>query len=261
MKVFARTKRIYDEHCFPVPYNINIATAIEGFHEMGFEIHEYEKLSEAYDLYEKGDIVLDGILQVNHCLSKFDIKTNNVDYPEVLKEYLGRKIWNDKINHINNHPELFPLFVKPVEDKKFTGIVVKEIKDLIGCGSCYDNADVICSEVVDFEFECRGFVYYDKMIDLRPYKGDWRNMNKIDTKIINNAMKDFATWKDRPNSCSLDWGVTKDGRTLLIEMNSSYSLGCYGLPSIYYAKMISAYISQISNTKDECDFRWAECKD
>ena len=149
------------------------------------------------------------------------------------------KIWNDKINHVNNHPELFPLFVKPVEDKKFTGIVVKEIKDLIGCGSCYDNADVICSEVVDFEFECRGFVYYDKMIDLRPYKGDWQNMNKIDTKIIDNAMKDFATWKDRPNSCSLDWGVTKDGRTLLIEMNSSYSLGCYGLPSIYYAQIDS----------------------
>ena len=49
--------------------------------------------------------------------------------------------------------------------------------------------------------------------------------------------------------------VTKDGRTLLIEQNSAYSLGCYGLYSNYYAKMISAYISQISGTIDECDFR------
>lgn len=255
MKVYARTKRIHDENCLPVPYNVNIANAIEGFHDMGFEIHCYEKLSEAYNLYQQGDIVLDGILQVNHCLNKFGIVSDNTDYPDVLQKYLGRKIWTDKINHINNHPELFPVFVKPVVDKKFNGTVVHSIKDLIGCGSCYDNSDILCSEIVDFIFECRGFIYYDEMIDLRPYKGNWRNMNLIDTKIIDNAVKDFSTWEGRPNACSLDFGVTKDGRTLLIEQNSAYSLGCYGLYSNYYAKMISAYISQISGTVDECDFR------
>lgn len=77
----------------------------------------------------------------------------------------------------------------------------------------------------------------------------------MDTKIIDNAVKDFSTWEGRPNACSLDFGVTKNGRTLLIEQNSAYSLGCYGLYSNYYAKMISAYISQISGTVDECDFR------
>jgi hypothetical protein len=133
--------------------------------------------------------------------------------------------------------------------------VVHSIKDLIGCGSCYENSDILCSEIVDFIFECRGFIYYDEMIDLRPYKGNWRNMNLIDTKIIDNAVKDFSTWEGRPNACSLDFGVTKNGRTLLIEQNSAYSLGCYGLYSNYYAKMISAYISQISGTVDECDFR------
>lgn len=255
MKVYARTKRIHDENCLPVPYNVNIANAIEGFHDMGFEIHCYEKLSEAYNLYQQGDIVLDGILQVNHCLNKFWIVSDNTDYPDVLQKYLGRKIWTDKIDHINNHPELFPVFVKPVVDKKFNGTVVHSIKDLIGCGSCYENSDILCSEIVDFIFECRGFIYYDEMIDLRPYKGNWRNMNLIDTKIIDNAVKDFSTWEGRPNACSLDFGVTKDGRTLLIEQNSAYSLGCYGLYNNYYAKMISAYISQISGTIDECDFR------
>ena len=214
-----------------------------------------EKDEYDYNLYQQGDIVLDGILQVNHCLNKFGIVPDNTDYPDVLQKYLGRKIWADKIDHINNHPELFPIFVKPVVDKKFNGTVVHSIKDLIGCGSCYENSDILCSEIVDFIFECRGFIYYDEMIDLRPYKGNWRNMNLIDTKIIDNAVKDFSTWEGRPNACSLDFGVTKDGRTLLIEQNSAYSLGCYGLYSNYYAKMISAYISQISGTVDECDFR------
>ena len=80
MKVYARTKRIHDENCLPVPYNVNIANAIEGFHDMGFEIHCYEKLSEAYNLYQQGDIVLDGILQVNHCLNKFGIVSDNTDW-------------------------------------------------------------------------------------------------------------------------------------------------------------------------------------
>lgn len=255
MKVFARVRKIHDEHCFPVPYNVNIANAIEGFHDMGFEIHCYENVSEIIDLYQRGDIVLDGILQVNWCLNKFGIETNNIDYPDVLKKYLGRNIWKDTIDHVNCHPEFFPLFVKPIIDKKFTGTVVRSTKDLIGCGSCYDNAEVLCSDVVDFIYECRGFIYYDNMIDLRPYKGDWKNMSMMDMSIIESAIKDFRTWEERPNACSLDFGVTKDGRTLLIEQNSAYSLGCYGLYSNYYAKMISAYISQISGTKDECDFR------
>lgn len=254
MKIFARKRKINDEFCKGFYYNQNISNAVLGFHEMGFEIIDYNVVSEIYEQYELGDIVLDGIDQVNYCLSKFNIKPNNIDYPDVLKPYLGRKIWNSNINHINTHPELWPIFVKPIEDKKFTGVIVKEPKDLIGCGSCYDNAEVLCSEIVDFIYECRGFIYYDKMIDLRPYKGNWKYMKDMDTNLIDNAIKDFTTWEERPNACSLDFGVTKDGRTLFIEQNSSYALGCYGLYHLQYAKMISACISQLSGTKDECHF-------
>ena len=86
-KSISRTKKIHDENCLPVPYNVNIANAIEGFHDMGFEIHCYEKLSEAYNLYQQGDIVLDGILQVNHCLNKFGII--QMFYRNILEERYG----------------------------------------------------------------------------------------------------------------------------------------------------------------------------
>lgn len=254
MRIFARLKKIHDQYCTSMPYNYNIANAMQGFHEMGFEIITYYSVNEIYDDFEFGDILLDGIDQVNYVLKKFDIETNNIDYPEVLNKYLGRKIWTDKINHINSHPELWPVFVKPVEDKKFTGVLIKEPKDLIGCGSYFENADILCSEPVDFIYECRGFVYYDKLIDLRPYKGDFKDMNKINTQVIENAIKDFTTWKERPSACSLDFGVTKEGKTLFIEMNSAYALGCYGLFHIQYAKLISACFSDYYKNKDECKF-------
>lgn len=254
MKVFARTKIIHDENAGRIPYNINIMNAIQGFHEMGFEIHFYNTVNEIYDLYEKGDIVLDGIDQVEYCLAKFGIVPENIDYPEVLQPYMGRRIWTDTINHINCTPELWGCFVKPVKDKVFTGRVINSPKDLIGCGKYDENYEVLCTDVVDFVFECRGFIYYDKMIDLRPYKGDWKNMKLLDTNLIDQAVKDFSTWDKRPNACSLDWGVTKDGRTLFVEKNSAYALGCYGLYQLQYAKMIAACISQLSGTIDECKF-------
>lgn len=96
-------------------------------------------------------------------LKDFGIVTPEIDYPEELQKYLQRKIWHFKINTINSHPELWSVFVKPVEDKKFTSIVIKSPKDLIGCGSCYDNADFICSYIRTL---CYVFVRYDRILDV-----------------------------------------------------------------------------------------------
>jgi len=189
MKVYARCRTIHDEHAGRIPYNRNIAIAIEGFHEMGFEIYFYDRVDEIYDIYEKGDIVLDGIDQVDYCLNKFGLKFPQIEYPKCLEKYLGRKIWKDTINNINKCPELWGNFVKPIKEKKFTGKIINGPKDLIGCGSCYEDYEVLVSEPVDFIYEVRGTVYYDQMIDLRPYKGDWEHMNKLDTNLINKLWK------------------------------------------------------------------------
>ncbi len=49
-----------------------------------------------------------------------------------------------------------------------------------------------------------------------------------------------------PHAYSLDWGVTDDGRTLLVEMNEGYALGHYGLPPVSYARFLAARWHQIA---------------
>ena len=71
--------------------------------------------------------------------------------------------------------------------------------------------------------EWRCFVYYDQIIDVRPYKGDWHY--NYDAEVLDEIMDQFIEWDKRPMACSIDIGVTKDGRTLLIECNDAYSLG------------------------------------
>lgn len=44
------------------------------------------------------------------------------------------------------------------------------------------------------------------------------------------------------------------GRTLLIEVNDGYALGCYGLFYLDYAKLLSARWAELTKTVDECAF-------
>lgn len=63
-------------------------------------------------------------------------------------------------------------------------------------------------------------------------------------------LQGFISWDERPMACSMDICYTRDGRTLLVELNDAYSLGCYGLPGVLYAKLISARGSQLLGRED-----------
>lgn len=242
MKVYIQTKEHGQFN------NDNFFKAYLGFHEMGFETVTFSNNKELRESNLE-DIVVGFVGTVRSRLNDFGIGVPEVNYPDELSEYLGRRIWKSHIDTINCNPDLWPVFVKSVRNKRFTGVVVKEPKDLIGCGSCYDNAECLCSEVVNFIAEWRVFIRYGSIVDVRPYKGDWRA--HFDYKVIEDAVKRYTT---APNGYAIDFGLTDDGRTLLVEVNDGYALGSYGLYYPEYAKLLSARWAELTNTQDECDF-------
>ncbi|MCQ2499368.1 MAG: ATP-grasp domain-containing protein [Lachnospiraceae bacterium] len=242
MKVYIQTKEHGQFN------NDNFFKAYLGFREMGFETVTFSNNRELSESNME-DIVVGFVGTVRSRLNDFGISVPELNYPDELSEYLGRKIWKSHIDTINCNPDLWPVFVKSVRNKKFTGVVVKEPKDLIGCGSCYDNAECLCSEVVNFIAEWRVFIRYGSIVDVRPYKGDWRA--HFDYKVIEDAVKRYTT---APNGYAIDFGLTDDGRTLLVEVNDGYALGSYGLYYPEYAKLLSARWAELTNTQDECDF-------
>lgn len=259
MKVWMKTK--FDNTMnIEIPHSPNIAWAMYGFREMGAEIVPYHTIDEIYDLVIKDDIVLDYIDQCKAIFNKFGVMPNIPDYPKEMESFLGRKIWTDTIDSISNHEEKWSAgyFVKPKRDKAFTGKIISSISDLIGCGNHSENYEVLCSEPIDIVAEWRGFILYDKLVDLRPYGLLLNNnpgwMYQYDAKVVEDMMKAFVNWENRPSACSMDICVTKEGKTLLVEFNDTYALGCYGLPSIYYAKLISARWSQLLDRPDEFHF-------
>lgn len=189
-------------------------------------------------------------------MKKFGVVPECEDYPKELEQFMGRRVWKDNINSINNNPDKWGIFIKPTKGKAFGGRVVNNTSDLIGCGNRYENYEVLCCEALNIKREWRGFITYDKLVDIRPYKGDYHY--NYDASVLDDIIDTFITIKERPMGCSLDIAVIeKSGKeeTIFLEMNDGYSLGNYGLNHILYAKLISARWSQLLSGKDEFDFR------
>ena len=77
----------------------------------------------------------------------------------------------------------------------------------------------------------------------------------IDENIVLSAIDEF---KNSPVSYSLDFGVTDDGKTLLVEANDTHSLGNYGLHPFQYARIISSRWAQMTGTKDYSYYEFAQ---
>lgn len=229
--------------------NISFFTGVEAFYNMGFEIIEvenFENLSISHD-----NIFLGSIRFVQTALRKLncEIPEHN-DYPTSLSKYYGRKIRESTIEKISNHPELWNVFIKPKGNlKKFTGRLVNSTYDLIGCGDRENDVPIWVSEPVDFISEWRVFVKYNNILGVKSYKGDWRG--QYNYKIIEEAVNSY---ENAPAGYAIDFGLTKDGRFLIVEVNEGYSIGNYGLFYIDYAKLISARWAEMTEQKDLCDF-------
>lgn len=250
MVVFAKIRENGEYH------SLNIFHAVFGFREMGAEIVKYSQIDDIYHIVTKEDIVLDYIDQVQTILRKFGVKPICEDYPDELQKYMGRRMWKDTINSINSNPEKWGVFVKPVRDKAFTGHVIHSTKDLVGCGNCHEDYEVLCCDAVDIKREWRGFMIYDELADIRPYQGDYHY--HFDAGVVDQVVDTFKTIPNRPMGCSIDFAVIeREGmeQTIFLEMNDGYALGNYGLVPIKYAKLISARWSQLLDREDEFDFR------
>lgn len=233
------SKEVLNENCF---------AAFAGFSLMGWEVIFYDSKEQPQNLL-RSDVVVGYISHVKQALKNLDITPpTEIDYPEELTPYYGRKLWKSTLHTVYNSPEMWPVFVKPVLGKQFNGVLVKSLTDMVGIGAQEDR-EIWCSEPVNFVSEYRCFVRYGKVIDARRYKGDFKQFP--DFNIVENCLKDF---KNPPAAFTLDFGVTEDEKSLLIEVNDGYAMGAYGLNPLDYAKMISARWHEMVGLPDPCKF-------
>jgi len=208
-----------------------------GFWALGVETSTFESTSEIDFIGDLSPTVgLAGYFEDVHCaLTKMGlpIPPSN-DYPEQLQDFLGRSIRKEYLGDVRCSAKTS--FIKPVSHKLFTGTIFSNDEfSRRKIVTQADDVEVWVSDLVNFVSEYRCFILHDQIIDCRRYKGDW-------AKAPDRSIVEAAVEKMRGSCCAycLDWGITDDGRTLLVESNDAYALGHYGLNPILCALMTSA---------------------
>ena len=208
------------------PWNEECEAALRGFQKLGIKCLLFST-NEELEKRDSEDIVVGGMLMMEHVLNENGLIIKVLNYPDELER------------------ESLPVFVKPVKEKAAKGIVIRSWEDASEYAHLSSEAEILCSEVVNFMSEWRCFVRYGKIVGIQRYFGD--RVAECDRTVVENAVKDF---KSIPAGCSLDFGVTDDERTILIEVNDGLALGCYGLADEEYAKLLVARWAELNGTKD-----------
>ena len=107
------------------------------------------------------------------------------------------------------------------------------MRGLIKLGGGVDDIDVWCSEYVHFISEWRLWVLNGEIVGLNPYGGAWDVFP--DVEVLRKAVRAYTS---APRAYALDFGVTDDGRTLLVEVSDGYGLMSYGLNARLYVQIL-----------------------
>ena len=222
-------------------------TAWQGFQELGLELWFYQNERELVNC-RPDDLIVGGVSTITRKLKGFGIALPDYDYPDELINFLGRRIWTDTLTGILAKPEKWPVFVKPSRNKEFMGFVLRAENDVPRLRQAKLDDTVLCSELVSFSREWRVFIRYGRIVDVRPYRGDWHIQYNADA--IEHAVSIF---RSAPAGYAMDFGVTEKGQTLLVEVNDGFALGSYGVDPVEYAKLLSARWCELVGIHDECD--------
>jgi hypothetical protein len=234
-----------------ISQSVNNYLALDGFQQMGWEIVPYTDEEPVHD-NAPDEVVVGHIAAVRASLRALGLAVPaELGYPDALRPFLGRRLWQSTINAVAADASQWPVFVKPIHDaKKFTGVLVRGVRDLVGCGDQYEDTPVWCAEPVQFAAEWRCFVRYGHILDARPYKGDWRA--HFDPDVVVQALAAYLP--EAPAAFALDIGLTAAGQTVVVEVNDGHSLGSYGLMPLAYAKFLSARWAEMTGSEDHCHF-------
>ena len=189
----------------------------------------------------KTDFIAGEIPVMFNAMKKLGIDYHHDDYPEVLKKYLHRRIWETKLGYMKDkafNGELsVSVFIKPKDKlKKFTGFVLNSMDDWFLTDGAGDGTNIICSEPVKWITEYRIPVIHNMPMDYCNYFG---NPDIMPARYVVNAMIHDWAQADAPSAYCLDVGVLDNGETALIEVNDAFSCGSYTMSSKTYGDLLT----------------------
>lgn len=224
-------------------------SAAIGFETLGYKVVPFDSQVELPSILSKETPVRGSVQTFRRALAHLGITPPpNVDIPEELMGYAGRRIWTSTVGEVVSKGK--SVFIKPLDHQKdFSGHVA-----WYGSSFVFNNLKLpksyklLCQEPIKFQGgELRIYVLEGKIIGKRFMPGmpftQWLNSKELD--VVNSMLK---AYKSQPSGFCLDVSRIQDtNRLVLIEVNEGFSCGNYGIPHKLYAKMIEARWKELTS--------------
>jgi hypothetical protein len=216
------------------------------FAEKGQKVHEFDRLQlekgKLDKILRKGsadDVFYGSVPVIRLALNRAGRpQPPMLDYPAGLERYLGRRIVAATLRDVIRGSFLLPFHLKPRENHKlFTGLIVRTLDDLDFLIERGTDAltPVYVSEYRKFKTEWRAMILRGEVLNVSCYYGE--PLVFPDPGVIKAAVGDF---RDAPVGYAMDWAVTNEGETVLIEVNDGFGLGNYGCRGPQYIELVEA---------------------
>lgn len=170
-------------------------------------------------------------------------RVNKIPQPIMNSDRKNSRITLGKVRELMVKLTGAKLFVKPYQQKLFTGLVVDKFF-ISSLREFPDDFEVMGYEVIDnILSEWRIYIMDGKIQDSRNYSGDFKispDYNTVESKI--KELRDQL-----PSAYTMDVGITYgyDNNTLshqyntfIVEFNDFYSIGNYGIENSLYLRML-----------------------
>lgn len=212
-----------------------------GFAAKGYDIvfYDWKDMKAGQCPLSRTTLVVGAVSCVNFALKQIGVDPPaEYNLPECLAAYRGRKVWTTNWGDVHRQflkGRKEPIFVKPLSaSKAFNGYVISNLADLEPTMKFPAHMELLASDRVEFLSEWRYCVHRNQIIGVGHYAGSF--FHPPDAEVVQAAVRDFQL--TAPVAYAIDFGVTKEGKTLLVEVNDAYGLGCYGLHPSKYAAML-----------------------
>lgn len=160
-------------------------------------------------------------------------------YPMALRKecFLKRSIAKVKAKNLDNVVGVTPrYFMKSQSRKAIEGQIIEGVeatKAMCERLESVDESYVWVSTTIDILAEWRVYQIDGEIVGIARYDDGENWVPELDLSLVESGMSSLAA--EHPAAAHVaDWAVTKDGETVLIEVNDAWSVSCYG--GMDYAK-------------------------
>ena len=172
-------------------------------------------------------------------------------YPKAIDGFYHRHLWESTLDiAISDYNRGVDYFIKPRYDfKSFTGITLQGNNPMISLSSLINKFGkrypILCSEIIQIQSEHRVYVVYGEVLDIVHYYGD--EFTFADTETIKEVVKKIFNSTENLAGYALDFAVTKQGKTVVLEMNEGFSIDSYSSSSDTYLRTLKARWDELTS--------------